>query len=469
MSATVTYKGETLTTATNQTRTLDTAGTYLEDDITITDATTIPTGTKNISITANGTTTHDVVGYASASVTANVPNSYSAGDEGKVVSSGALVSQTAHADVTPTTSDQTIDTTTNNSIKVKGDADLVAGNIKKDVDIFGVTGSYEGGGGGSWIKNDGKTHLHVCIDSDYFKNTNLRFAQSIASGNTIDWGDNTSPTVPTNTSGAWIQHTYATKGEYDITITNTSGYFWFGDESTTKGYIFGDGVNNSSAERYKHFASILRKAELGKGFNISKARQFAACVLLTDVYVNTKPDQSTIGTRLFEGDTALQIVDGASGVFDSITAAGQAVFSNCISLANSFIPPNLTSIPQNYNAGNSNTYNAMNLIEIPEGVTSIGGAAFRYSRSAPEVTIPSTVASIDSQVFDGCNGLHAVHVKPTSPPSLSNSNAFPITNSNNVYAQVMYVPYSVDHSVLATYQGASNWSAYSSYMQEEPQ
>lgn len=76
-----------------------------------------------------------------------IGNTYSASDEGKVVDNGALVAQTAHADVTPTTSDQTIDTTTNNSIKVKGDADLVATNIKKDVEIFGVTGSYEGGGG----------------------------------------------------------------------------------------------------------------------------------------------------------------------------------------------------------------------------------------------------------------------------------------------------------------------------------
>lgn len=103
----------------------------------------IPSGTK--SITANGNN-QDVVGYAAVNV--NVPNSYSAGDEGKVVSSGALVAQTAHADVTPTTSDQTIDTTLNNSLKVKGDANLVAGNIKKDVTIFGTTGTYEGSGGG---------------------------------------------------------------------------------------------------------------------------------------------------------------------------------------------------------------------------------------------------------------------------------------------------------------------------------
>lgn len=107
-------------------------------------ASELDSGTK--SITANGTN-QDVIGYAAVDVA--VPNTYSAADEGKVVSSGALVAQTAHADVTPTASDQTIDTTTNNSIKVKGDADLVAGNIKKDVEIFGVTGSYEGGGGGT--------------------------------------------------------------------------------------------------------------------------------------------------------------------------------------------------------------------------------------------------------------------------------------------------------------------------------
>ena len=32
-------------------------------------------------------------------------------------------------------------------VVVAGDADLVAGNIKKNVEIFGVTGTYEGSGG----------------------------------------------------------------------------------------------------------------------------------------------------------------------------------------------------------------------------------------------------------------------------------------------------------------------------------
>lgn len=39
MSTTVTYKGQTLTTVNNQTKTLETAGTFLEDDITLADVT----------------------------------------------------------------------------------------------------------------------------------------------------------------------------------------------------------------------------------------------------------------------------------------------------------------------------------------------------------------------------------------------------------------------------------------------
>jgi len=66
------------------------------------------------SISANGTYTAPT-GKAYSPVTVNVANSYTAGDEGKVVYSGALVSQTAHAEVTQ---NGTIDTTLNNSVTV---------------------------------------------------------------------------------------------------------------------------------------------------------------------------------------------------------------------------------------------------------------------------------------------------------------------------------------------------------------
>ena len=67
-----------------------------------------------LTVTVNGTTTAPE-GHAYSPVTVNVPNTYTAGDEGKVVSDGALVAQTAHAEVTE---NGPIDTTLNNSVTV---------------------------------------------------------------------------------------------------------------------------------------------------------------------------------------------------------------------------------------------------------------------------------------------------------------------------------------------------------------
>lgn len=109
MSTTVSYKGNTIATVNNNTKVLETGGTWLEDDITLVDVTSgggslgtksitengtynassdgydgysqvtvnvsggvTPTGTKQISITQNGTTTEDVTNYASAEITVNV-------------------------------------------------------------------------------------------------------------------------------------------------------------------------------------------------------------------------------------------------------------------------------------------------------------------------------------------------------------------------------------------------------------
>ena len=81
---------------------------------------------ETLNVSANGTT-NAPSGKAYNKVVANVPNSYAAGDEGKVVSNGALVAQTAHAEVTQ---NGTIDTTLNNSVVVNVPQSVGIGNWK---------------------------------------------------------------------------------------------------------------------------------------------------------------------------------------------------------------------------------------------------------------------------------------------------------------------------------------------------
>lgn len=106
-----------------------------------------PTGTK--SITQNGQT--DVTQYATADV--NVPNSYAAGDEGKVVQNGALVAQTSET----VTQNGTYDTTTKDEVVVSVQPNLQSKTVTQNGTVTPDSG-YDGlssvvvdvsGGGGA--------------------------------------------------------------------------------------------------------------------------------------------------------------------------------------------------------------------------------------------------------------------------------------------------------------------------------
>ena len=80
MATTVTYKGETLTVVSNATKTLLTAGSYMEDDVTLTDVSTISLQDKTVTPTqSTQTISADAgLGYGGlGTVTVNpIPSNY---------------------------------------------------------------------------------------------------------------------------------------------------------------------------------------------------------------------------------------------------------------------------------------------------------------------------------------------------------------------------------------------------------
>lgn len=130
MSTTVSYKGQTLTTVSNDTKTLLTEGKYLEDDLTLVDVSGGGSTLITKSISANGTynaSSDSADGYSQVNVT--VPNTYTNADEGKVVSDGALVAQTSKN----INSNGTHSTVTNNQVVVAVPNSYSAGDEGKVV------------------------------------------------------------------------------------------------------------------------------------------------------------------------------------------------------------------------------------------------------------------------------------------------------------------------------------------------
>lgn len=142
---------------------------------------------------------------------------------------------------------------------------------------------------------------------------------------------------------------------------------------------------------------------------------------------------------------------------DDITSVGDYVCYLCYSLASVTILDGATNIG---GYAFSTCYSLASLT-IPDGVTSIGDYAFSQCHGLASLTIPDSVTSIGKYTFAYCYGMSEYHFKPTTPPTLVNATSFQNIPSDCI----IYVP----QGSLSAYQQATNWSQYSSHMQEEPQ
>ena len=460
--------------------------------------------TQNITYTAPE-------GKAYSPVTVNVPNSYAAGDEGKVVSGGALVSQTSDT----VTQNGTVDTTIISSLEVN-----VSGGgseaPEKDVNFIDYDGTilysytadefaaldalpanptHEGLTAQGWnynkaqitaevaeqkrcnigqmyVPTDGKTKIYVHFE----KSRSSPYLGVGVNGTVeIDWGDGSTADTLTGTSLSTvktIQHIYS-PGDYVIKLTVSAGSFAFFGVSNTA-HILKKSTSTSSYIS-NVYLNAIKRIELGNNASVEDYA-FQGCASLKSI---TIPNSITgIGSYAFYGCVSLKSIT----IPNSVTNIALSAFYGCVSLKSITIPNSVTSvaeytfqgcstlknivIPKTITTIGNNAFNgarSLSHITIPDSVTNISGNAFVSCLALASVVVSASITNISGGAFSGCYGVGAYHFRANTPPTIDSS-----TFTNIQSDCIIYVPYSADHSVLEAYKSATYWSSQASKMQEEP-
>ena len=257
--------------------------------------------------------------------------------------------------------------------------------------------------GAIYTTNDGKTRIYITLG----KGRTSPLLGCCPNGTVIvDWGDGTTPDTLTGTSTSTIQytptHNYTSPGNYVISLT-VNGTCGFLGGSTSNNYCCLLRYSATADKRNIYYQNAITKIEFGDGVTNIGDFTFYACYSLTNLTIP-----------------------------DSVTSIGVKAFRDCYSLTS---------------------------ITIPNSVTSIGTEEFSNCYSLTSLIIPDSVTTIGQYAFIKCYGMAEYHLKPTTPPTLSNTNAF-----NDISDDcIIYVP----QGSLEAYQTATNWATYASHMQEE--
>ena len=427
-------------------------------------------------------------------VTVEVPNTYAAADNGKVVSNGALVAQTSRT----VTENGTYDTTLNDEVVVN-----VSGGTEEaewnDVCFWDYDGtclysytanefanlsalpanpSHTGltAQGWNWtladakefvsangfldigqlyVTDDGKTRIQVSLRET--SSLRIRLIGSAAGNLIIDWGDGSATETNTGTSATTYEHSY-TSGDFIISITVSNG-------TLTLNGLGGAGM------------SAFREINIGANVKLNPGC-FSKPMYLSRVSIPLDCDVSAFGGS----QIGIKCLILPSNAFTTDHAYSNTLTEIICFAKQTRIYGTFGQFAQNWalrrlsaSIGRSGTnWQAQALTEglslerflITDGVTGFGNLnSTQNLYSLKKITIPASITTIPAGSFSNVYSLKEVHMLATTPPTLGDTNVW----SNRPSEFRIYVPYSEDHSILAAYQAATNWSTFASYMQEEPQ
>lgn len=297
------------------------------------------------------------------------------------------------------------------------------------------------GGGDEPIPDDGKTRIWIHIAEGTPDNRltfYLRFTASTANNTTVDWGDGVSETLGSTTATNY-EHKYPSGGgDYVIVMTVNSGTISFEGDSSNS--IYGE-----TAKRWNQY----RIYKIIFGSSVSALGEYVCNTCISLKEVNVKSNLITkISQHAFHYCAALEKITLPNTVTEIETYA----FNGCMIPQFQF-PSNLETV-----GAYAFTGTRIETIDLPDTLTTLG--QYNNNSNVVKIIVPYRITSISSYTFSNNISMSEYHFKPTTPPSLASTGIFSSIPSDCV----IYVP----QGSLSAYQTATNWSQFSSKMQEEP-
>lgn len=300
--------------------------------------------------------------------------------------------------------------------------------------------------GHHYTPNDGKTHLFVSMDADHLSPT---LGLGVNGTVNIDWGDGSIGTLSGTSTNAGVTttHTYASAGDYEVKIEIPTG---------TSANIRGNTIT-THLWRNSNFSNINANTRTYNG-------------QLKEVWFGSDMGCGTGSMDYpFQGCFNLEKV---CYPLTTLTAPNTIIFNNCCSLKFISVPPGMIKV----SLGEYNMLETVSLpptvewlqaycfsynyaikdICIPDSVSFLGNYSFRNQPQLQTILLPKSLGTIGQGAFQNCNSVRLLDLSKVSAVPTLSANGLPTASDGLVIK--------VPNSLLASFQSASNWSSYSSYM-----
>lgn len=366
---------------------------------------------------------------------------------------------------------------------------MLPANIKKGVNIGGVTGTYEGESSGSsggeevWVLDKSSPSKISAVSATYTDpplyiyfsdGSKKQFSISTTTNGSVDMSSGVRPEKITIPIGK--NNSVSNEFEYDSSLSADYKKLVFSNPVTGAlltlltqiavkqpvNYAI-QGYNNSAKIKKvtitsNNITTITPDApydamkDVSVTVNVAGKNKFRELVekTITELTTEDFAGITTIGESVFAVCSQLRTVT----IPNTITYIGSRAFNNCIALKSISFPDSITAISLAVLGGCS----ALTSFTIPNNVTNIGSSAFYGCEALTSLTIPSKVSSINSAALQ----IGTTEAKAT----ITMLSITPPTIATNTFETARLEKIIVPKGTGATYKAATNWSALADYIQE---